>query len=250
MAPSPSIISAPSFTVYAKAERNLKKLYASASVDFEAFARPILRCDLHQCKSMCCHNGVYLTPDEVGDLRQIVKQHYQKLESFGIRLPRDIVTPERFPDGIDVPKTTLKPKLFSKIVDNYPSDLTDTACCFLLEDGRCSLEATSIQAGKGPHYYRPLACSLYPIIIRETPDLSHPVRLSQDTPPMESVITLIDERSDPLTTEDSVGPAKFHRCALAVQHGRPAYQVLADEISLLGKILGRPLLEEIQRKLE
>ena len=87
-----------------------------------------------------------------------------------------------------------------------------------------------MREGKHPWYYKPFTCWL------------HPIKLS------ESGIRLYDETSDPNKLPNYDGFVVRTFCGRTEAGGRPAVEVLKEELEFLGKLIGRDLIAEVQPK--
>jgi hypothetical protein len=99
---------------------------------------------------------------------------------------------------------------------------------FLLKDGRCGLQVLSEADGKHPWYYKPFTCWLQPIKLSE-----HAIRL-------------YDENTDPNILPNYDGFVSRTFCGRTEDSGRPAAEMLVEELKFLGKLLGRDLLSDVQ----
>jgi hypothetical protein len=113
-------------------------------------------------------------------------------------------------------------------LEDYPVHFNETACVFLLNDGRCGLQILSERDGKHPRYYKPFTCWLQPI------------KLS------DSAVRLYDETTDPNKLPDYDGFVIRTFCGRTEECGQPAAEVLKEEIDFLGDLLDRDLLAEVQ----
>jgi len=144
---------------------------------------------------------------------------------MGLNLPDAVIVRSEW-NGIIGKKTATRPFPYRTLVDDYPEHFNETACAFLLEDGRCGLQVLSVQDGKHPWYYKPLTCWLQPIKISN------------------AEIRLYDEKSDPFKFPDYGGFVIRTFCGRTSPDGLPAVEVLKEELEFLGKLLNRDLLTE------
>jgi hypothetical protein len=86
--------------------------------------------------------------------------------------------------------------------------------------------------GKHPWYYKPFTCWLQPI------------KLS------DNAIRLYDETTDPNKLPGYDGFVIRTHCGCNAEDGRPAVEVLRQELEFLGKLLNRDLLAELPPKLD
>src|SRR5438067_126581 len=152
-----------SFTAFPQTEALLRERFADACVDAESLRRPLQRCDLAVCKGMCCHDVVYLEDDEAEVLRELAVREADFFAALGLRLPELVVIEGSFLGLVEGPKTATVPRAWRDRVPNYPPHFADTACCFLLQDGRCSLQVLSEARGKHRWHFKPTGCWLHPL---------------------------------------------------------------------------------------
>jgi len=147
---------------------------------------------------------------------------------MGLILPEKVVEKSEW-NGVIGTKTATRPFPFRSLVQDYPAHFNETACVFLLDDGRCGLQILSEQEGKHPWYFKPFTCWLQPI------------KLS------EAAIRLFDESSDPNRLPNYDGFVIRTFCGRTETCGQPALEVLKEELEFLGELLGRDLLSELQK---
>ena len=63
---------------------------------------------------------------------------------MGLTLPKQVMTTQW--KGVAGKKTVTRPFPYRSLVKSYPTHFNETACVFLLEDGRCGLQ-TFTQTG-------------------------------------------------------------------------------------------------------
>jgi hypothetical protein len=214
-------------TAFKTAQVSLRRRLGEARVDPAEFQRKITRCSLSKCRGMCCYDGASVDPDTADELQRLANERTSEFESMGLSLPDAVVVSSEW-NGVAGRKTAIKPFPYRSLVDDYPKHFNETACVFLLADGRCGLQILSEADGKHPWYYKPFTCWLQPI------------KLS------ESAIRLYDEATDPYRFPGYDGFVVRTFCGRTEQCGRPAAEVLKQEIDFLGRLLDRNLLTELQ----
>src|SRR5581483_10295109 len=142
-------------TAFPRTEASLRDQLAGAPVHVESLRRPLVSCDLALCKGMCCHDGVYLGDDEAEVLADLAERETDFFRDLGLRLPDSVIVKGSFFGLVEGPKTATVPHAWRGRVADYPAHFSDTACCFLLEDGRCSLQVLSEARGKHRWFYKP-----------------------------------------------------------------------------------------------
>jgi len=128
--------------------------------------------------------------------------------------------------GVPGTITVLKPFPFRSLVPDYPAHFEETACAFLMDDGRCGLQVLAEMDGKHPWYYKPFSCGLLPIKL------------------WNGEIRLFDRQTDPFQYPNYDGFISQTFCGRTSECGLPAAQTLEPELSYLGQILNRDLVTE------
>jgi hypothetical protein len=152
----------PPVTVFRDSEIAVRAKYGRARLDTEEFQRKINRCSLANCKGTCCYGGVRVDDDTARVLQQLSVDRAPDFREMGLNLPSSVVARTKW-QGVSGNITALKPFPFRSAVDNYPIDFDETACTFLMHDGRCGLQLLAELDGKHPWYFKPLSCWLFPI---------------------------------------------------------------------------------------
>src|SRR5690349_15418046 len=129
-------------TAFPHTEQELRKRCASAVVDVPSFDRPLGRCDLSACRGMCCYDGVYVDDHTAEVLEKLAAERAADFSRMGLELPEQIIIEDIWcPSNLVTDrKTALREYAFATVVDGYPKHFRQTACVFLLEDGRCGLQ--------------------------------------------------------------------------------------------------------------
>lgn len=219
-------------TAYPETLAWLGETVAAIAVDAASLRRPLRRCDLARCGGTCCHDGVYLGPEEAEVVRAVVAESRDELEAMGLDLPSQVVVYGSWRGAVSGPKTVVRPEPRRGIVEGYPDHFPETACVFLLPDARCGLQALALGRGLPPWFYKPLTCWMHPIAI-EGIDEGRPV------------LVLHDEETDPQRYPDYDGFVSRTHCGRNCPGGDPAWRVLEEELRFLGGLGGRDLVAEI-----
>ena len=127
---------------------------------------------------MCCYDGASLDESTAAQVQSLADTRREDFMAMGLALPPQAVELNTW-NGVSSWKTSVKPFPYRSLVQDYPTHFGETACAFLLEDGRCGLQILAEQDGKHRWYYKPFTCWLQPI------------KLSEDA------VRLYDEDSDP-----------------------------------------------------
>jgi hypothetical protein len=223
----------PAITAYPETLEWLADTVASMRVDTASLQRPLSRCDLSKCRGTCCHDGVYLGPEEAEVLRGVVAGAREEIEAMGIHLPSRVVVYGTWRETTSGPKTAVRREPKHGVVEGYPEHFPETACVFLLEDARCALQALAVNRGLPPWYYKPLTCWTHPLAFDGI----------EDGVP---VLTLHNEENDPQRFPDYDGFVCRTPCGKTCEGGEPAWKVLEEELRFLGELGGRDLIGEIE----
>jgi len=215
----------PTVTVFRSSEIAVRAQYGDARLNAEEFQRKINRCSLANCKGTCCYGGVRVDDDTAGVLQQLSVDRAPAFREMGLNLPSSVVARTEW-QGVPGNITALKPFPFRSSVPKFPTDFDETACTFLMHDGRCGLQLLADLDGKHPWYYKPLSCWLFPIKL------------------WKSEIRLFDKETDPFRFLGYNGFVSQTFCGRTSECGLPAVQALEPELTFLGHILNRDLMKE------
>ncbi len=214
-------------TAYQETAAYVRELLRDATIDEDALARPISGCDLARCHGTCCHDGVYLNPDESRVIRQLVAENRKTLNGFGIDLPENPIVFGKT-ETASGPKTATRPVPMAGLVEDYPAHFAETNCVFLAEDGRCALQRFAESRDLHPWYYKPFTCWMHPLSIQQAPG----------SPPL---VTLHSPETDPQMSADYPGFVSQTHCGRIDACGQPGRTVLASELAALEEIAGHRL---------
>jgi hypothetical protein len=208
-------------TAFPGAESALRAHCAGAALDAPSFARRLARCDLARCRGMCCYDGVYVDEDTGAVLARLAVERRADFQAMGLALPDRILVTDRWRPSplVSDQRTAVREFPFAAVVAGYPAHFRQTACVFMLEDGRCGLQVLSEKDGRHPWFYKPIPCWLHPIAIGETG------------------ITVHDEETDPFRFPWYDGYVTQTFCGRTVADGARAADVLAEELSFLQRIM-------------
>jgi hypothetical protein len=212
-------------TVFRDSEVALREQYGNACLDAEEFQRKINRCSLTNCKGTCCYGGVRVDDATARVLQQLSTDRAAAFREIGLNLPSTVVARTEW-QGVTGNITVLKPFPFRSLVAAFPVDFEETACTFLMRDGRCGLQILAELDGKHPWYYKPFSCWLFPIKL------------------WKSEIRLFNKETDPFRFLGYNGFVSQTFCGRTSECGLPAVQVLEPELTYLGHILNRNLIKE------
>lgn len=203
--------------------RDLGESLAGLTIDEDALARPLQRCNLEECGGTCCHDGVYVSSEEAEVIRSLVNEARAEFEAMGLELPAKVIVYGSWRGQFSGPKTATHPAPMREIVPDYPEHFARTRCVFLLPDSRCGLQVLAVERGLSPWHFKPATCWMHPLsIVRGT-----------DGNPM---LTLFDESSDPQKYDDYDGFVCRTHCGRTCSGGLPAREVLAEEIAMVERL--------------
>lgn len=122
-------------------------------------ARPMRRCEPDECQSHCCGGGVYISVDQVADIRAhaaIIQPHLPAERREAALWFDEVIEPDNdHPAGGQTMSTN--------VLDD-PTHPSGTCCVFLRPDRKCALQAAGIAAGEHPWRFKPFYCALHPLV--------------------------------------------------------------------------------------
>ena len=131
------------------------------------------RCNLADCEAMCCHDGVWLSEE---DLEKI--QEAKALGNSDFFFPEESVVMSKWSDGDFYPKTAVRE--FNYLNPNWPEHFPRTRCAFADDQGLCGLELLARSRGENPWRYKPQACWLHPLTEKDGELLPPPFSKDED----------------------------------------------------------------------
>ncbi len=218
-------------TVYQKTAEVLREQVREALLDHDAFEQKVRACELERCRATCCHDGVYLSQEEVEGIKKLLAENAEQFASYGLTLPEEPIIETR---GGRSMKTAIRGAEPDELADDFPRHFPKTRCVFLDKQGRCGIQRLSMEQGREPWFDKPLTCWIHPIVIL-------PVSEERSRP----LVTLVSPENDPQKTEEYPGFASCTHCGRLDEGGKKARQVLAAELEMLGEIAGRDILGEL-----
>ncbi|HSD51074.1 MAG TPA: hypothetical protein VLG48_06655, partial [Candidatus Methylomirabilis sp.] len=213
----------------------LRERLARGTVDSRSFRRPLARCDISHCRGMCCYDGVYVSEASAAVISDLAKNHAAFFAELGLEIPPRVIVEGNWAGRSDGLKTAVRPHPFSQGVEGYPRHFTDTACVFLVADGRCSLQVLSERLGRHPWFYKPVKCWM------------HPMTLGGQA---KDVLLLHSKETDPYRLPQYDGFVSTIFCGRTCPGGAPASEVLVPELTFLSRIVGRDFLAEVRQNPE
>lgn len=177
-------------------------------------------CDPAGCQGLCCYDGVYLLPGEDELIRTVVERYPEHFQG----LPADYIVAGSWPDGTQGVKTATKPFTFT--TDAFPPHFNHTRCVFATSDHMCLLQGLAVQLGVHKWTFKPTACWLFPLTIKE----------GELAPP-----PLPGEPDPDYVDESYPGYVTFVPCGTFAADGNPWQQEFADEITFFDAVDQLPL---------
>lgn len=215
-----------SITAYPELERELGRQIREAAVDYGSFAQRLKLCDLGSCRATCCHDGVYLTGEEQSAIGEAIEAGGERLAEYGWAEEEWLANA-----GGRAKSVTLENK---EPADQFPAHFPRTRCVFLDEGQLCVLQRLAMDTGKHPWFWKPISCWMHPLVLMPGQRGGRPI------------LTLPSSENDPAAKPGYPGFSACTPCGMDTPGGKPAWQVLGDELDLLGKIAGRDLVGEIE----
>ncbi|MBK1833003.1 hypothetical protein [Roseibacillus ishigakijimensis] len=198
-------------TAFPHLEADLAQTVREAALDGESFRTPLRLCELSRCRAMCCHDGVFVGPEEQTVLTgEFPGEHF---EQRGRRLKTRTVAAGEEELGV-----------------GYPGHFPRTRCVFLDEKHHCRLQSRAMAEGRHPWFWKPFPCWLHPLGFRRQPGSGRPL------------LSLPTAQDDPAAGEGYPGFASCTPCGKAEATGQPAWQTLRAELAFLSEISGRDVL--------
>jgi len=219
------------WTAYQKTAEVLREQVREARLDHDAFEQKVRPCELTRCRATCCHDGVYLSQEEAEGVRKLLDENAERFADYGLTLPDEPIISTR---GGRALKTATREADEGELADDFPAHFPKTRCVFLDREGRCGIQRLSMEQGREPWFDKPLTCWIHPIVIQ-------PVNRERFRP----VVTLVSPENDPQKEDGYPGFASCMHCGRPDKNGRPAREVLAQELEMLGLVAGRNLLGEL-----
>jgi hypothetical protein len=159
-------------------------------------------------------------------LQELSTTHAAEFREMGLSLPSQVIVDSEWHGAVSK-KTAVRPFPFRSLVDDYPRHFPETACVYLLDDGRCGLQMLAQRHNKHPWYYKPFPCWLHPIKVRD------------------GAVRLYDEASDPDRYPGYEGFVTRTPCGRTAAGGCPAALLLKEELDYLSAISDRDLRAEL-----
>lgn len=199
-------------TAFPRLAAELGRQIREAKLDYEAFSQRLKRCDLSECRARCCHDGVYLSPEEVEVISNLPLADGWLDSRAGRRKSATVVDPD--------------------IAADFPAHFPQTRCVFLDQDHRCKLQLLSVEKGHHPWFWKPVSCWMHPLLIDY--DLTR-----------RPVLTIAKPGADRAAGPAYPGFGSFTPCGMNCGDGEPAWRTLTEELEVLGALADRDLTAEL-----
>lgn len=177
-------------------------------------------CDVTACEAMCCHDGVYLEPQEEAFLRELV----EAVPALKAHLPAEFIVDGWWQGEPLGRKTATRPQHYAN--PQFPAHFTRTRCVFGDAQGFCELEKLARARGQHPWTFKPSVCWLFPL---------HESR-GKAQPPSA------DPQQDPHRSEGYPGYVSCVGCGRHDETGRPWREALAGELQWYDRCKPLPVL--------
>jgi hypothetical protein len=215
---------------FSETARHLARQIRAAELDHAAFRTPLKVCELPRCRATCCHDGVILEADEIGEIQQALDAEREWLDAEGWE-HRDWF--ERYEDRFKSITLSAGPEA---LAEDFPAHFPRTRCIFLDAEHRCVLQRISMKRGMHPWHWKPVSCWMHPLILR-------PAGGGRARPQL----TLARPENDPVKKPGYPGFSAYTPCGIEQADGPPAHESLRTELELLGEISGRDVCREIEQ---
>lgn len=211
-------------TLFPETAKILTAQITEARVDHLAFETLLRPCELSRCKATCCYDGVYISDEEAGQIREVVR----KEESILLNADEVILQTEHGQ------KTATRPAEEGELADDFPEHFPKTRCVFLDSGGCCGLQKKAMNDNLDPWLYKPISCWMHPLVLVPAGKWGN-----------RPVLTIVNAENDPQRDGDYAGYASCTHCGRADVDGKPAWQVLEQELKRLGELCGRDIYSEL-----
>lgn len=210
-------------TAFPETVRTARAELARAPLEVASFARPLSACDVARCHGACCSDGAPLNSEEVTVLSRLAACEAPALTALGLVPDHLVAAAELGGAG----HTGLRMRDPGERSPRHPESVPDTACAALTRDGLCGFQVLAVQKGMHRWFWKPMVCWLHPISA-DASGIHLPAEgISRDRAYRDGSFASVTE------------------CSRAGTGARPAVDVLADELSFLGVLIGRDVREEI-----
>jgi hypothetical protein len=170
------------------------------------------KCDIQKCEAMCCYDGTYLSAEEETLIKELVAT--TELKSI---LPDDFIVDGYWNGSFYGRKTATKFHNYKN--KNYPLHFAKTRCVFADENGLCELQKLAKKHNKHEWSYKPNACWLFPLSVKNDAIVSPP----------------ISKLNDPHKINEYDGYVTFVTCGSHNENGKPWKQTLWKELNFYEK---------------
>lgn len=124
-------------------------------------SEPMQRCVLGECKGACCLHGVWVDRGEYAEI-------LANAAIIAAQMPETLRDPAVWFDGrVEADEFSASGEVHHTNVLPDREHYGGTACVFLREDFKCSLQCAGQAAGLHPWRYKPFYCVLHPLDLDE-----------------------------------------------------------------------------------
>lgn len=208
---------------YQEVETLLRAQVREAVLDHEAFSMPLKLCVLGECRATCCHDGVWLGEQERETIRDVLTD--RKIEGWS--------ETDWFEQRNGRWKSATRSAGNDELSEGFPAHFPRTRCVFLDGEHRCVLQRAAMDEGHHPWFWKPVSCWMHPLILK-------PGRRGE-----RPLLTLARPANDPAKQDGYPGFSAFTPCGVECAGGASAFEILGEELDLLGMIAGRDVRGEL-----
>ena len=174
-------------------------------------------CDMTKCAGYCCYDGVYVSTAEEQKLKEIIKNHPNDFSQS----PEYYFENANWNNKIIGRKTKTRPFTYPT---DFPKHFNQTKCIFGDDNGLCLLQKIAIRENIDAWSYKPMACIMFPLVIRH----------GQIVPPPNH-----DQQDDYYIDENYPGFINCLYCGKDCKDGQDWKKVLNKEIEYFEKLTSK-----------
>ncbi len=215
-------------TAYVETAVELGRQVREAAVDHASFEQSLRPCKLSECRAACCHDGVMLSDEEAGRMKQLIGEHKDHFSACGIDPAAALLV---FDEPKGAWRTAVRESMPEERAADFPDHFPRTRCVFLDDAHRCGWQRLSMHLEKPPWFHKPTGCWMHPLTVKRREG--------------RPLIKLPSAGDDPHQRQGYPGFASCTPCGAACDSGQPALEVLSAELRMLSEISGRDLLAEL-----
>ena len=128
---------------------------------------------MSKCPGYCCYDGVYVSAAEEQKLQEIIKNHPNDFSES----PEYYFEYGNWHDRAIGRKTKTRPFNYT---NDFPKHFNQTKCIFADNMGLCILQKIAIRENIHEWSYKPMACIMFPLVVRSGKIVPPPNRNQPD----------------------------------------------------------------------